>query len=190
MAAGQAQQILVHDEPTNPFRPRFLTNRNPEYKFHGSCACCSYVAKPKSLFTSWELPSWHLEEIEGMLCQHRNSKGCRYTGPVQDHQIWCFEGDEGCQWVHERNTPNGAAGSRPPWAAGSAGSAPRITRARSMHTTRNRSRSPRPVRPPITMNEVKAWLISPNCTISELASINAFTANAIHRRLVYAVGPA
>ena len=167
--------------------------KQKEYKFHVSCPCGSYVAKPKMRFTGPVLLYSHLDEIKGMLRQHQSSTSCGYTDTVKEEDIWCYEDGEGCPWVYEKNTAEVAA--RPQWAVPTAGSGARITRSRSMHPMRNRSRSPPPVRrpialnevnawqppvrPPITMSEVNAWLSSRNRTIQELASINAFTAQAL-----------
>ena len=75
------------------------------------------------------------------------------------HQIWCFQDGARCQcFLNETSV-----------AAGTAGSAARITR--------TRSRSPHR----ITLNDVSAWLASSNRTISELASITASTAQALQR---------
>ena len=124
------------DRP-NPFRPNGLLSI--EYKFQASCMCGHYVAKPQQRLPTAVLPAWHLSEIEKMTQMHQRGKGCDVR-TIQDDQIWCFMGDDGCDWQHE-DRPTYV---RPPWTW----SAPGSNRARSMPNrarsmcNRSRSRSP------------------------------------------------
>ena len=156
-----------------------------DYKFQVSCPCGRYKAKPKHRCPSAVLTQKHLDEMLGMLEQHKYSNdNCAVTRPIGDGDIWCYVHGQGCDWTHEI----------PPRRVSSRSRSPRSSRRRSPTPLSPRSsrrlhsptpRSPRSeIRWPIkTVDDIKDWVTAPHRSLREISMLNVIAAEEIAKRI-------